>query len=61
MKIIESRFPDFDNGQIDKMVRLADMTLTALWRGFINIDEPADGDHWVENYSILQDREWHFA
>jgi cobaltochelatase CobS len=60
-RIIESRFPDFDKGQIDKMVRLADMTRTGFMAGDVStLMSPRTVISWVDNLNILKDRETAF-
>jgi cobaltochelatase CobS len=56
--IVTSRFKDYDKSQIDKMVRMADMTRTGFMAGDIStLMSPRTIISWVENEKIFKDRE----
>ncbi len=59
--IVTSRFPSYDKGEIDKMVRLADMTRTGFIAGDIStLMSPRTIISWVENTQIFKNRETAF-
>lgn len=59
--IVTSRFPDYDRGEIDRMVRLADMTRTGFIAGDLStLMSPRTVISWVENEKIFKDRDTAF-
>ena len=59
--IVRSRFPDYDMTEIDRMVRLADMTRTGFMAGDLSsLMSPRSVMSWVENEMIFKNRETAF-
>lgn len=61
LAIITSKFPNFDKGQCDKMIRMADMTRTGFMAGDIStLMSPRTIISWVENTEIFKNQETAF-
>jgi cobaltochelatase CobS len=59
--IITSRFPNYDKGEIDLMVKMADMTRTGFMAGDLStLMSPRTVLSWVENELIFKNRETAF-
>jgi len=61
MAIMTSRFPTYEKGEVDKMVRMADMTRTGFIAGDLStLMSPRTVMSWVENEQIFKNRETAF-
>jgi cobaltochelatase CobS len=61
LAIMVSRFPSYDLSQLDKMVRMADMTRTGFMAGDLStLMSPRTILSWVENDVIFKDRDTAF-
>jgi len=59
--IMTSKFPEYDKGEIDKMVRLADMTRTGFMAGDVStLMSPRSVLSWIENDLIFSNRDTAF-
>ena len=59
--IVTAKYPDYDKGEIDLMVKLADMTRTGFMAGDLStLMSPRTVLSWVENERIFKDRETAF-
>lgn len=61
MAIVRSKFPDYDVSEIDRMVRVADMTRTGFMAGDLStLMSPRSVISWAENELIFKNRETAF-